>query len=278
MRRALSVIVVAVALLLVAGGERASAQSCSGSTWCGDYDINSQTCDCANAKLTRMDCVPGAGACGEYNCDGDPGSCWCSGTCNWTGGGGGGSSCPGECRQGSSCGVGYSGASGCSGQGPGGGCKTNQVCCSANSCGSGGGGGGSVACVAPQDCPPGTVKSATVKSAVCQPLCGDNAWGTGGSPGTAQSYTECCQWEETGGGNCVWEPCPTKNNPNKICKVCDPVETWCKKETVTTYECIPSCVAQNPSAVTLVTPLDGANIGGTGVTLDWNAVTSWGGV
>ena len=68
--------------------------------------------------------------------------------------GGGGGSCPGECRQGSSCGAGYSGASGCSGSGPGGGCKSNQVCCSANSCG--GGGGGSVQCVPPADCPPGT--------------------------------------------------------------------------------------------------------------------------
>ena len=86
MRRALTVIVVAVALLLVAGSERARAQSCSGSTWCGEY--KDRICDCANAKLTRMDCVPSAGACGEYNCDGDPGSCWCSGTCNWTGGGG----------------------------------------------------------------------------------------------------------------------------------------------------------------------------------------------
>lgn len=131
-------------------------------------------------------------------------------------------------------------------------------------------------CVQPQDCPPGTVKSATVTSSACQPLCGDNAWGTGGSPGTAQSYTGCCQWETTGGGNCVWEPCPTKSNPGKVCKVCDPEETWCKRETVTTYECIPSCVTQKPSSVTLSSPTNGARVGGTGVTLDWNAVTSWG--
>jgi len=54
---------------------------------------------------------------------------------------GGSAECPAECRQGSSCGAGYSGASGCSGNGPGGGCKTVQVCCAANSCGGGGGGG-----------------------------------------------------------------------------------------------------------------------------------------
>lgn len=47
--------------------------------------------------------------------------------------------CTGECRQGSACGVGYSAAGGCSGSGPGGGCKSNQVCCAANSCGGGGG-------------------------------------------------------------------------------------------------------------------------------------------
>lgn len=194
----------------------------------------------------------------------------CDGSC-----GGGGGVCPAECRQGSSCGVGYSGASGCSGNGPGGGCKSNQVCCAANSCG-GGGGGGTIQCTQPQDCPPGTVKSTTVVASACEPLCGNNAWGTGGSPGTAQSYTGCCDWEETGGGNCVWENCPTKNNPKKLCKVCDPVETWCKRETVTTYTCIPSCTTQNPSTPTLVSPADGANIGGQGVTLDWSAVASWG--
>ena len=37
-------------------------------------------------------------------------------------------------------------------------------------------GGGSVQCVPPQDCPPGTIKSATVASSVCDPVCG----GTGG--------------------------------------------------------------------------------------------------
>lgn len=189
------------------------------------------------------------------------------------GGGGGGSNCPAECRQGSSCGQGYSGASGCSGNGPGGGCKTNQVCCAANSCSNT---PEQIACVEPENCPPGTVKSATVVSSACKPICGNNAWGTGGSPGTAQSYTGCCKWEETGGGNCVWELCPTKNNPNKLCEVCDPVETWCKRETVTTYTCIPSCVTQNPSVPTLVSPANGANIGGQGVTLDWSAVADWG--
>lgn len=291
-----------VCVFLFAGGARANV-SCSGTVICPDYDKKTQSClsstttqacpsgtnscqttcsnGCAPQEGSQCEaiggvCGPGLGTCpgtevcvyqsaiGKYGCT--PGS---------GGGGGGGSSCPAECRQGSACGTGYSSATGCSGAGPGGGCKTNQVCCSANSCG-GGGGGGTVQCVQPQDCPPGTVKSATVTSSACDPVCGNNAWGTGGSPGTAQSYTGCCQWETTGGGNCVWEPCPTKNNPGKVCKVCDPEETWCKRETVTTYECIPSCTTQNPSAVTLVSPANGSNVGGTGVTLDWTGVSSWG--
>lgn len=47
--------------------------------------------------------------------------------------------CPSECRGGSACGVGYSAANGCSGNGVGGGCTINQVCCKANYCGGGGG-------------------------------------------------------------------------------------------------------------------------------------------
>ena len=128
----------------------------------------------------------------------------------------------------------------------------------------------------PQDCPPGTIKSATVASSVCDPVCGNNAWGTGGSPGSAQSYTGCCDWGETGGGNCVWEPCPTKNNPSKVCKVCDPVETWCKKETVTTYTCIPSCTPVTPDAPSLVSPADGAELASVSVLLDWSAIGNWG--
>ncbi len=148
-----AMITILLGLLLPQG---VSAQTCSGATWCGVLDTQSNTCDCANQLLDRHDCQAVAGACGEYDCENN-GACWCSATCGWTGGGGGGggSSCPGECRQGSSCGAGYSGASGCSGAGPGGGCKSNQVCCSANSCG-GGGGGGTVQCVPPADCPPGT--------------------------------------------------------------------------------------------------------------------------
>lgn len=281
--------------------ERVHAQACSGSIACGGW-TSSMRCSNNNNIVcnTNDDCV--GGLCqptGSQTCDTslnnincktltDKNQCETQGKvsncalgcntsaenfCSW-GTGGGGGSCPPECRQGSSCGTGYSGASGCSGAGPGGGCKSNQVCCSANSCG--GGGGGTTQCVSPVDCPPGTVKSATVTSSACDPVCGNNAWGTGGTPGTAQAYTGCCQYETTGGGNCVWEPCPTKNNPNKVCKVCDPEETWCKKETVTTYECIPSCTTQNPSSVSLVSPANGANIGGGGVTLDWTGVASWG--
>ena len=198
------------------------AQSCGGGTLTGAQPILNCPGGC-NPNVIPSCCTPSCNGvtlaieyCSDYtneaSCNdagfGGSFTCGTGGSCSWggTGGGGGGSSCPGECRQGSSCGAGYSGASGCSGSGPGGGCKSNQVCCSANSCG-GGGGGGTVQCVPPADCPPGTVKSAVVSSAVCQPICGNNAWGTGGSPGSAQSYGECCKMEETGGGNCVWEPC-----------------------------------------------------------------------
>ena len=181
--------------LLIAGSMGAStqtvvAQSCGGGTLtgaqpitvcggsCSPLEPGCCTESCAGVTLaieycsdyTNESSCNGAGFGGSFTCG-------TGGSCGWGtsgGGGGGGSSCPGECRQGSSCGAGYSGASGCSGSGPGGGCKSNQTCCSANSCG--GGGGGSVQCVPPQDCPPGTIKSATVASSVCDPVCG----GTGG--------------------------------------------------------------------------------------------------
>ncbi len=66
--------------------------------------------------------------------------------CDTPCGSSGSSECPAECRAGSSCGAGYSEASGCSGNGPGGACKSTQVCCAANSCGSGGGGGLNCSC------------------------------------------------------------------------------------------------------------------------------------
>ena len=74
----------------------------------------------------------------------------------------------------------------------------------------------------------------------------------------------------------MWEHCPTKSNPDKLCKVCDPVEYICKNETLTTYECVPTCAAENPSVPALVSPLDGADVSGTNATLDWNGVASWG--
>ena len=70
--------------------------------------------------------------------------------------------------------------------------------------------------------------------------------------------------------------CGTVSNPTKRCKVCDPVETWCKQETVTTYTCIPSCTAENPHAPTLVSPANGADIAGVSVLLDWSAIADWG--
>ena len=73
--------------------------SCAGVTYaieyCSDYTT---TASCNSASI-------------GWDCGG--------GSCSWSGpvvGGGGGGSCPAECRQGSSCGAGYSGASGCSDQ------------------------------------------------------------------------------------------------------------------------------------------------------------------
>lgn len=106
------------------------------------------------------------------------------------------------------------------------------------------------------------------------------------APGSAQTNTGCCKTVESGGGNCEWycgddvmpngKQCGTKNNPNKCCKVCDPVETTCTKYTLTQYECVPSCVTQNPQAPTLISPNNGVNVGGTGVALSWSGIADWG--
>ncbi len=144
---------------------RVHAQACAGTIPCGGLTTAGY---CSNAVTTSCssdtDCQ-GGGTCiggGQSNCNTSLNNINCKtltvkdqcetqgyvsncalgcntsaeNFCSW-GTGGGGGSCPPECRQGSACGTGYSGASGCSGSGPGGGCKTNQVCCSANSCGGG---------------------------------------------------------------------------------------------------------------------------------------------
>ena len=256
-------------LVFLTQARGARAQVCNGGTITGatGYQVCPVTCDPVNdpSCICSLSCAGVTYAveyCSDYkttdscNSAGIGWDCGGGGKCSWSGpivGGGGGGVCPSECRQGSACGVGYSPAAGCQGNGPGGGCKSNQVCCSANSCGSGGGGS---SCLPQVNCPPGTVVSGTVASESCaaSTLCGNNAWGTGGAPGSAQAVGECCRWNETGGGNCVWERCPTKNNPDKWCKVCDPVEYTCRENMVYTYECVPSCSAVAPSTPTLVSP------------------------
>ena len=105
----------------------------------------------------------------------------------------------------------------------------------------GGGSGGS--CNNPEawgiNCPPGTVRGNTIVSSTCLPatFCP--------GPGTAQQDSGiCCQMSKGVKATCNFEPCPTRNNPNKICKVCtggeDPV---CTRNYLYTYNCVPTCDA-----------------------------------
>lgn len=229
--------------------ESANAQSC------GTFTVTyAAGCDSNCNVITstqNLNCNWDGASCTGYASDG--GCFWRNGVCQfedygWAvipcggGGGGGGSGCP--------CGVNLNGN-----------CRPCDITCT------------------PQVyCPAGWERTSTVVSQTCNAndLCGSNAWGTGGSPGDAQAIGDCCRWETIGGGNCEWVSCPTPANPGKVCKVCDPSEDVCREYTLTTYECVSTCSATNPSSFTLSSPANGAQIANTNVSLLWNAVSSWG--
>ncbi len=60
-------------------------------------------------------------------------------------------------------------------------------------------------------------------------------------PGNAQREEGCCQ---TGGGKRTcgdWYNCPTRNNPDKMCRDCEETPEFCAKSTWTTYACKATC-------------------------------------
>lgn len=177
------------------------------------------------------------------------------------------SSCPAECRQGSSCGNGYQGASGCSG------CNSNQVCCKANSCGAGGGGGGvgdscssdnqcdSGCCNENQGicgncdgficplakiyCPAGTVRGSTVVASQCESYrCSNNV-------GSAQQMGSCCDFYTPPRECGDWYDCPTPSNPNKVCRDCTQDPPWCNRYNYDTYNCVSTCNITAPTITSI---------------------------
>lgn len=81
---------------------------------CSQAETNSENITCPSGSYAYYSCNgPADGGFGDWL------YCW---ECHALGGGP--ETCPGECRQGSACGAGYSGASGCSGSGSGGGCSS----------------------------------------------------------------------------------------------------------------------------------------------------------
>ncbi len=113
-------------------------------------------------------------------------------------------------------------------------------CCAvgAGSGGGGGGGGGG------RDCsrevfyfPSGYVRGSLISSA-----CVRNAIiSECGGVGSAQTQGDCC---ETGGGKQTcgeWYDCPTRNNPNKVCRDCEEEPEFCRATTLNRYTCVPSC-------------------------------------
>jgi hypothetical protein len=137
MKRLILAMMLTSVAFLTQAPQRALAQVCNGGTITGatGYQVCSPT-DCDPDQVGCSCSLSCAGVtyaveyCSDYtttNSCNSAGIGWdCGGgECSWNGpvvgggGGGGGSSCPAECRQGSSCGAGYSSASGC---------KSNQVC------------------------------------------------------------------------------------------------------------------------------------------------------
>jgi hypothetical protein len=152
-----------------------SAQSCGGSVSCCQEVPSDCECFVNGSPIGQCDPDDG-GSCGP----GDVGTCSCT---QW-------------CDTGAGVTIACSGAS-CVGSCPGG------YIAFANSCAGGGGGDGcpcgvnlqgncrpcEISCTPQSNCPPGWERTSTVISESCNAsnLCGSNAWGTGGSPGSAQA-------------------------------------------------------------------------------------------
>ena len=140
----------------------------------------------------------------------------------------------------------------------GGECCVNQLC---QSC-SGGGGGN---CQNPSawgiDCPAGTVKGSTVVGSVCA----SSSFCPG--LGSAQSMGACCDWVQPPRECSDWYPCPTFNNPNKMCRDCTQEDPWCRSGTVNTYNCVSVCSATAPTGISAT------RTSATSATVDWTPGT-----
>ena len=161
-----------------------------------------------------------------------------------------------ECGQtGVTCtGCGWS-TTACSGGGGGGGGGIGEPCSSDSDCSSGRCSAQRGICVdaggfiCPEDpvyCPSGTVRTATVVRSSClNPKC---------TAGSAQTIGDCCSGHWNKGACTDWYDCPTRNNPNKVCRDCEDDEFICTTQNYITYRCDPVCSVTSPTNV-VVTPI-----------------------
>ena len=174
-----------------------NAQQC-----CTNADCGGQTCAnapspiCPDANFNYGSCTGGGTECGYGAGAGCPGGYVCVyGDCVIPGGGGGGGTgdwCSGDSDCGSGC------------------CNTNKNYCTNCS--------GFVCPADPVACPPGTTRSATVTGSQClNPKC---------TAGSAQTIGDCCSGHWDKGACSDWYDCPTKNNPNKVCRDCEPIDRF----------------------------------------------------
>lgn len=144
--------------------------------------------------------------------------CTCSGSvvqCNQGGGGGG------------SCG------------GVGDTCAVNSDCCSGRCSGSRGicvnQPTGGICNLTTINCPVGTVRGSTIIGSQCENYTCTSYMGS------AQGQGACCNWEP---GDTIcgdWYDCPTKNNPNKVCRDCTTEPDTCKQYSYNQYNCVSTC-------------------------------------
>ncbi len=103
-------------------------------------------------------------------------------------------------------------------------------------------------------------------------------WFAGGyTMGNSQRSGGCCKTRTIKGTCGDWYPCGTPNNPNKLCRDCTSDETFCTKDWVNTYACVPTCSAVAPSTPTLLSPSNGGTVSTGTVSLTWDATNQdWG--
>jgi len=206
---------------------------------------------CTNADCGGQTCLNPPVGCGPER---GYGSCTGGGTeCGW----GAGAGCPGgyTCVSGNCCLNGNCAAPTPPSGGGGGGGGIGESCSSDADCASGRCSAQRGICVdaggfiCPEDpvyCPSGTVRTATVTRYSClNPKC---------TAGSAQTIGNCCSGHWNKGACSDWYDCPTRNNPNKVCRDCEDDEFVCTTQEYITYQCLPVCSTTSPSNV-VATPI-----------------------